>query len=289
MASALNALQGVLGPSSPITERSMKEALWNYFFDVESSIGYLLGKSPLRMLKAPTDILYPQRNSIKRKQRKLERKVSLISSAIASQMCACGVQHSDGHSSPLPTAEGPVTTSLPLSTSLATLSLEPLQQSAVLIPPINKLAAKIAAGKARMTAPSPPPSTSTPAAVVPEKKLSKLQLKMLASAAARKTPSAVPVAPILIPDLIPTPAPIPLVIMEPLATLLARPSSFASALAPRPSNSMEILSRIENSLARDSAIASLGIPAFEGPSPDDVVLNARKTTSLAPGVVPKRK
>lgn len=45
MASALSQIQSVLGASSQIKERDIKDALWNYFFDVESSIGYLLGNA----------------------------------------------------------------------------------------------------------------------------------------------------------------------------------------------------------------------------------------------------
>ena len=44
MASALSAIHSVLDSATPITDRDIKDALWNYFFDVESSIAYLLGE-----------------------------------------------------------------------------------------------------------------------------------------------------------------------------------------------------------------------------------------------------
>ena len=45
MESGVSAIHSVLGISSSITDRDIKEALWNYFFDVESSIAFLLGAS----------------------------------------------------------------------------------------------------------------------------------------------------------------------------------------------------------------------------------------------------
>lgn len=183
--------------------------------------------------------------------------------------------------------------------SLATLSLDPISLPQPSPPPAkNKLAAKIAAAKAAKLAaapaPSAPPGVGTPPEVEGGKKLSKLELKKLAAQAARK---GVAPPPTVVPPPPRTPSP-PIDALLPTphftsalfaTSLRAPPSHFASTLAPRalaPSTG-DVLARIELALGRDSAIASAGIPAFGGPSPDDVVLNARKGTSL--GILPKRK
>lgn len=44
MASGLSAVQSVLGPSTPISDRDIKDALWDSYFDVDGTVAYLLGK-----------------------------------------------------------------------------------------------------------------------------------------------------------------------------------------------------------------------------------------------------
>lgn len=42
LVSGLTAVQSVLGPSSGITEKEIKDSLWYYYFDTEKTIAYLL-------------------------------------------------------------------------------------------------------------------------------------------------------------------------------------------------------------------------------------------------------
>ncbi|KAL8281054.1 hypothetical protein RQP46_006412 [Phenoliferia psychrophenolica] len=203
MESAMTAVQLQLGSASPVLERDIKDALWNYYFDVDESVAYLRAKNKL---------------------------AAKIAAAKAAKLAAVAP----------------------------------------------------AAAAASLPAPGADPS-------VPEggKKLSKLQLKMLASQAARKAPSVPtppPRAPTPPPTALPTLPPSPP--SAPAFSLRAPPSHFASTLAPASPAPLDLLARIERALGRDSAIASAGIPAFAGPSPDDLVLLARKGTSL--GVAPKR-
>jgi elongation factor 1 alpha-like protein len=44
MQSSLSKVQEVLGSSTDISEKEIKDALWNYYFDVDSSVAFLLGK-----------------------------------------------------------------------------------------------------------------------------------------------------------------------------------------------------------------------------------------------------
>lgn len=198
----------------------------------------------------------------------------------------------------------------PPATALSILSLDPSPQTPAA--PKNKLAAKIAAVKAAKLAAANASSVavavtrSTVGRVEEEekiigkgkdgKKLSKLQLKMLAAQSARNTASPPPPPPQLpsSPALteLTTSELNPVLSMSSSSTVLrAKPSLFASALAPKSiSSSRENdVTRIEASLARDSAISSLEKLAFSSPSPDDLVLIARKGTSLAVGAISKRR
>lgn len=44
MATSFRIVHEVLGSDTTITDREIKRALWNYFFDTESSIAFLLGE-----------------------------------------------------------------------------------------------------------------------------------------------------------------------------------------------------------------------------------------------------
>jgi elongation factor 1 alpha-like protein len=43
MESGLSAVHAVLGFSTPISDRDIRDALWNSYFDVDGSIAFLLG------------------------------------------------------------------------------------------------------------------------------------------------------------------------------------------------------------------------------------------------------
>lgn len=43
MESSLESLQAMLGPDTSISEAQMKDALWNFYFDIEQSVTFLLG------------------------------------------------------------------------------------------------------------------------------------------------------------------------------------------------------------------------------------------------------
>lgn len=301
MASALSAIHSVLDSATPITDRDIKDALWNYFFDVESSIAYLLGE--LYAVEAARDQVLTQ---LAEEQHKKEAARGRAGGEY--DPCLSVPLSRDAGAVGGTTATGPLPTPRDLPTSLSTLSLDstsPTFSLPALSPAaasMSKLAAKVAAGKVARLAgagaqgagtkggeDAVPTMGALPTTEASGKKVSKLQLKMLASQAARSTKAA--------PSPVPRPAsppPTPPVSLAPsppipaaLPSLRAFPSSFAATLSPR-SPPPAVLLSIEGSLARDSAIASAGIPAFASPSPDDVVLFARKGTALA-GVTPKRK
>ena len=45
MESGVTSIRAILGENTPVTEQDIKEALWNYYFDVEQSVTFLLGGS----------------------------------------------------------------------------------------------------------------------------------------------------------------------------------------------------------------------------------------------------
>ena len=174
-----------------------------------------------------------------------------------------------------------------LPSQLSDLSLAPPP----IAPPLSKLAAKAAANKLAATR---APTTAAP----PEKKLSKLQLKMLANQSARSARTANPTA------VAPTPPPVPILVAAPIPVdpfvrepffaspsnqykLAATASSFAFALTPASKTPKSILLSITASFAQSQAQSITN--AFDSESPDDLIKRAREGTKLAPGVVPKRK
>lgn len=210
----------------------------------------------------------------------------------------------------------------PPTASLASLSLDPPAPAAPA--PKNKLAAKMAANRAAKVAAAAPPAPSssssaalsTPAparapdaaaapAALPEKKLSKLQQKMLFARASRTQPGAAggPAPPAAVEPAVPredakdaAPRGAPMALDEPPNPLFAAPSAlhappslFASALAPAPPPSAlapaaaEAHSRHVAAALGVAAGASPAQVAAFGPSPDDRVLEARKGTALSGG------
>lgn len=48
MAAAFSQVQAVLGTDSPISDRQIRDALWDSYFDVDGSIAHLLGTTTTR-------------------------------------------------------------------------------------------------------------------------------------------------------------------------------------------------------------------------------------------------
>jgi elongation factor 1 alpha-like protein len=179
-------------------------------------------------------------------------------------------------------------------------------------PKLSKLAqlAKDRADRAANASPtsSPSPAVSQPASEAPStptKPLSKLQQKMLAArqakAVASPPPAAnpsnsppsssntLPTSPK--PDLPPEPSAASLFFALPPSLAPSAPSSFASMLALPPSSIEKEAQAMEEKAKRFTALDLIGVGleeggedelrrAFEGMSPDDVVLEKRKGTKL---------
>ncbi|GAA5983246.1 hypothetical protein JCM10908_000210 [Rhodotorula pacifica] len=194
MAEAFAQVQAVLGTDSPISDSQIRDALWDSYFDVDGSIAHLLDeqhKKEVRKQKEQGEAAYPA----------AEGSVSHGGDTEMSE----GVEATEGEG-----ALGPATE------SLASLSLSGTSASsataaggaATTIPPKNKLAAKMAANKAARAAAAAGAGAESsisnaasasgeaggPSAVAeapkPEKKLSKLQQKMLAAKAAKAAAAA---------------------------------------------------------------------------------------------------
>ncbi|GAA6051069.1 hypothetical protein JCM3770_005483 [Rhodotorula araucariae] len=265
MAHALSQVQAVLGPDTPIPHRSIQDALWDSYFDVDSTIAHLLDEQH------------------KKEARRKKEQAATDSTAPA-----------------------------PPTASLASLSLDPSVPCVATVStpvPKNKLAAKMAANRAAKAAAASAPLAPLPAASNParapepepapasEKKLSKLQQKMLSARAARTPSSEAPAAAIAPPapagteasppralDAAPPPAPL----FAAPSVLVAAPSSFAAALTPRPggrgaSGAAPRAREIAAASSVTGGVAPAQVAVF-GPSPDDRVLAARAGTALAGGV-----
>ncbi|GAA5940527.1 hypothetical protein JCM10213_001133 [Rhodosporidiobolus nylandii] len=268
MAAAFSQVQAVLGPDFPSSDRSIRDALWDSYFDVEGTVAHLLDE---------------QHKKEQRKKKEADTPAPPPTDSLAS----LSLDPTPSLPSPVPTS----TTSAPAPTPA----------------PKNKLAAKMAANRAAKaaaaaaasapappTAAAPPPSAPAPTALPaqPEKRLSKLQQKMLAAKAGKGAPPAVPAAaapaPVAVaepeqPMALDSPPPPPPSALFASPTLSASPSPFASALAPPPEARpflAPVAARIAGSLSVAEAIERAKLAAF-GMSPDDKVQEARSGTRLA--------
>ncbi|GEM09894.1 hypothetical protein Rt10032_c09g3911 [Rhodotorula toruloides] len=242
MAQALSAVQAVLGTDSNIPDKSIRDALWDSYFDVEGTIAYLLDEQ--------------HKKEARRKK-----------------------EEGTATSPPL---------YVPPTASLASLSLDKSSEPALLPSsaqpaPKNKLAAMTAANRAaKATAPAfsstpslapPAPAPTVQAAPPPEKKLSKLQQKMLSSRAAKAAPPAPSPAPSA-----PEPAPAPVA--------APAPESSASAEGPMSIHSPAFSSTslvAENRLAKQARKAASGASSQPGSAK-----NSRPSTP-APGAGKPKK
>ncbi|BGP24966.1 hypothetical protein JCM10295v2_003886 [Rhodotorula toruloides] len=277
MAQALSAVQAVLGTDSNIPDKSIRDALWDSYFDVEGTIAYLLDEQH------------------KKEARRKKEEGTATSPPLFGMFMDLR-------------AAVPDPTDVPPTASLASLSLDKSSEPALLPSsaqpaPKNKLAAMTAANRAaKATAPAfsstpslapPAPAPTVQAAPPPEKKLSKLQQKMLSSRAAKAAPPApspAPSAPEPAPAPVAAPAPEssasaegPMSIHSPAfssTSLVAGPSSFANALTPSHRAFLEpVAHRIASTVPLSVAVEP-SLAARFGPSPDDKVLEARKGTAL---------
>lgn len=78
MVSGVSAVQGVLGPGTPITDREIRDALWDSYFDVDGTVSFLLGTCSAITSLQSADDRGPQRSNTRRKLPKLAQKVRLI-------------------------------------------------------------------------------------------------------------------------------------------------------------------------------------------------------------------
>ncbi|KAG0661427.1 hypothetical protein C6P46_004024 [Rhodotorula mucilaginosa] len=209
MAHAFSQVQAVLGTDSPISDKQIRDALWDSYFDVDGSIAHLLDE---------------QHKKEVRKQKEQGEAPSLQSPPSPPPPAEGDLVENSGadtdmHEGPALTARDG-TDALPPTAELASLSLRTPSSSSASADgqggspapaPKNKLAAKMAANKAKRSLAVPPPAPAAvgagaadgvnpqPAAESaaaaqqqqqPEKKLSKLQQKMLAAKAAKATAAA---------------------------------------------------------------------------------------------------
>lgn len=214
MAEAFTQVQAVLGTDSPISDKQIRDALWDSYFDVDGSIAHLLGtRSFQEMLSSPVRLTQsPLADEQHKKEARKQKEQGEASAPSDSTNGLHSTTTADAQASNLePQASAPATGDRVPTASLAQLSLRD-SSVATAPPPRNKLAAKVAANKMARAAQAAPPSSAvaggaesdspaaTPmstepaqpeaptggsAAAPPEKKLSKLQQKMLAAKAAK--------------------------------------------------------------------------------------------------------
>lgn len=276
MVSAVKQVKQVIGSDKDlVSDKEIRDSLWDSYFDVEGTVGYLLDELHKRELKK------------KRKQEQGEDSLS---------------HQSQSHSSAINLDKETI------KNKMEGLSLQPTTPTPTPNPSNgsakpSKLSSKIALSKSFTTTPSNPSSASqTPTTTRGEgtkKPLSKLQQKMLLSKSKPKTslvnPSSEPtptIAPTLPEDTTMSVdlAPSLPVSFEPSPFLLAPPSSFASALKPHHKEELKAGKELAEHLAKSSPVELGGGRRREGwgLSPDDRVLEARKGTALGKESV-KRK
>ncbi|GAA5854346.1 hypothetical protein JCM8547_001788 [Rhodosporidiobolus lusitaniae] len=264
MAAALSAVQAVLGVDGPISDRQMRDALWDSYFDVNGTIAHLLDEQH------------------KKEQRK---KKEVAESAIPTAPLA-SLSLAPRTPASLPPPVPPP----------AAAAAEPPKNKLAAKMAANR-AAKAAAAAAT-AAPPPPPIAEPPAPsaplpyAAPEKKLSKLQQKMLAAKAGRGAPSSTP-SPAPTPSSAPAPPPSatedepksvdtpPPSALFASPTLLAAPSPFASALSPHSRPFLEpVAHRIAGSLSVAEAVERGKVGLF-GPKAR-LAKQARKAAASQP-------
>ncbi|KDE08935.1 hypothetical protein MVLG_01027 [Microbotryum lychnidis-dioicae p1A1 Lamole] len=266
MESGLSAVQNLLGPNTPISDKEIRDSLWDSYFDIDGTVAYLLDA-----------------------QHKREAAKARAEGELTSAMA-------------VETAEPPTSSLANLDISSSFIPPTPSATATATKPPMSKLAAKMAARKqaAADSKGSTPTETSlAPVAAVEGPKLSKLQQKMRASKQARAAAIAGAAGTSVtsadspaVPPPVDTQSRVELTVapasdfVVPPA-LLASASAFAHVLVPPPPMSTaDRLTRIEQTFARCGGAENV---AEFGLSPDDKVLEARKGTAVAAGAPIRRR
>jgi len=271
MVAATTQVKQVLGQQDSISDKQIRDSLWDSYFDVEGTISYLL------------DELHKQESKKKRKEEQGKELSQTTPQLEDSQQGETRVK-------------------------MERLSLQPTPSDTTSLPPptkLSKLSTKVSLAKSTPSSASEdPPISSSNGDVAPPstKPLSKLQQKMLlakqqksqSSSQSSSNPLSTPTPSETAP---PPPTPIDDTIMvtlpasfEPSPFLVAPPSPFASALKPHLKRELKAGKELAEHLAKSSPIelAMGGKRERWGLSPDDKVLEARKGTALGKESV-KRK
>ncbi|SGY88740.1 BQ5605_C137g13404 [Microbotryum silenes-dioicae] len=164
----LSAVQNLLGPNTPISDKEIRDSLWDSYFDIDGTVAYLLGEREHRAI-APrnTKVFFPQHRFLfsADAQHKREAAKARAEGELTSAMA-------------VETAEPPTSSLANLDISSVFHSTHPSATATATKPPMSKLAAKMAARKqaAADSKGSTPTETSlAPVAAVEGPKLSKLQ------------------------------------------------------------------------------------------------------------------
>jgi elongation factor 1 alpha-like protein len=289
METGLLAVQDLLGPQSETTDKEIRDALWNYYFDVEKASQFLLGKR-ISSNGCPDLALTPKQiNNTRRRQPRLAKPVSCfleLRSAAPLPFDRSLREHqvvyffrptllSDEVGRPSLAALA-FQTSKPKS-SLASLAAArkdagSLPSTSIMAPKpsaLSKLAAKRTQNQSLVSS-----QKSTGAA---PQKISKLQMRMQGllldkSDGASSVPPQDRPAEDDLEDVLP---PSELFSVPGSKPPFASPSGFAAVISTS-------CSPLSSPLQFLMANLSLGpeSPALTGPSPDDVILKAREKSSL---------
>ncbi|KAK4049472.1 hypothetical protein OIO90_005423 [Microbotryomycetes sp. JL221] len=311
MASGLAAVQQVLGPATPISDRDIRDALWDSYFDVDGTIAYLLDEQHKReAAKAKTQDMDIRPDAAPTR--------SMAAMSLGPRRgCVRGSRLASRSSRQPPAPQQP---------ELAeNAQVIPTPSHVEHAPPRNKLASKMAANRAaRLSDASLSTKSTTPPQMsgatadtdTSTKNPSKLRQKMQAAKAARSNATSSAPKPVSEPSAaigtldvsgkVSQSMDVAMSEAQPSTpvVLLAAPSPFASALvSAKPFPLSHEAARIEKSLTLTSAAAASSAPnpggdidvstahplgtgtkndmrARFGPSPDDKVLEARKGTAL---------
>jgi elongation factor 1 alpha-like protein len=191
MESGLSAVQAILGSSTVITDKEIKDALWDFYFDVEQTVDSLVEEQHRRSAAE------------QRKQGKFRFFSSLLSSSTMPPILSCP--------------------RLGVYCPAADLPKDPPA------PPMSKLAALAAARKAATAHRVPSKAVPASAASTPAPTLSKLQQRAQSGSGLFKR--AAPAEPEPVTVSLPETALFHKTVAKPPPTLAARPSGFAGILA----------------------------------------------------------
>ncbi|KAH7105559.1 hypothetical protein BKA62DRAFT_394510 [Auriculariales sp. MPI-PUGE-AT-0066] len=286
LATAVTKVREVLGPESEsgITDTEISDIVWNYYFDVETSIDMLLKEQARKAaavakkedqlatsVASPSSVSALQRISLAHTQSATSKpRTSLAAlvkgrvdspattvgtaSTASSKLVALAARHAQSKSS---------TTSTPVSTFASPLPAAPLVPAPIPLAPTKP--SKLAIRAVQATASGSTNSKATP--------LSKLAAKSQSLRMPSTPPTTI------------TPPPT----VEPAQDLLFTPIGPLAAAAPSVFGLLISRSQLPlASLAADDLVRPSSSFLFNVPSPDDIVMDARQGTSLA-NLVPRSR